>query len=87
MRPQTEEKFVLSKEHLVIGILLGVMYHDARIHIQNKTKFMEILEERNTLQDELNKAQARVKYLAHMIDRSDAPVTEFDFIALQNPIT
>lgn len=79
---------MISKERIVIGILLGAMYHDTRVHIQNKAKFMTILEENKTLKDDLNKAHARIKYLAHMIDRTDeAVVTDFDLIALENPIT
>lgn len=76
---------MLNKSLFINGVLVAVHFLDARKNRRNKALITQLENDNIELCHEWQKAQARIKYLAAMIDTNEIVLDEFDFIMLNDP--
>lgn len=76
----------MIREHIIILGLLGYILYDAKNSVP-RPQYEAVVEELDLMREEYEKELRRVQYLAAMIDKNGVPITEFDIIALTDPIS
>lgn len=77
----------MRNKHLVTyGILVAGLIRDARVARKRKAQINELTDDNIELSHALIQSQARVRYLASLIDLHGTPVDEFDLILLNDPV-
>lgn len=68
------------------GFLAGALIHDIRISRKLKKSALELVDANRNLHAQLEDAHSMIRYLVYKIDDGGVPWTEFDVIALTNPM-
>lgn len=71
---------------IVTSLLLLSLAEDYVVHRKNKTIFNAKTERIHALEEALRETLAREDYLYHLLTENRVAPTEFDLIALNNPI-
>jgi hypothetical protein len=77
---------MLKKSLIANAILVAALISDAMVHHRTKAKHIELYDDNVELSYALLQANARIRYLATMIDmHDDIDVDDFDLIILNDP--
>lgn len=68
-----------NKHQLIHAALGAIIVYDAVVHFRNKTRFEELLEQKNL-------SDKQVSYLVHMLEERQIVPTEFDLFAMNHLI-
>lgn len=68
-----------NKTKIIVGILSAALVYDILVHITNKRRFQNLIDQRNA-------AVRLLKYYAVMMDENNIPVTEFDLIVVKTEL-
>jgi hypothetical protein len=77
---------MLTKSQIANGVLVATLAYDLYAARKNKTKFNELQEMNDILLNELNNTLYRNQYMANLLDTNEILMTEFDQIAMNNPM-
>jgi hypothetical protein len=73
----------MQKSNLRLTAFLALaIAHDIRTQIETKKCAKLFLKAQEAYEEQLRMDQERIKYLCHMLNEHDIPVSEFDLIAL-----
>lgn len=74
------------KFDIIHAVLIASFINNARLSHRNQAKRNKMFDDNVALCIALEQSQARVKYLANMLDSNEIHVDEFDLIILNDPI-
>lgn len=68
------------------GILAGALVHDIRISMKLRKASLKLVEENKNLRRGLGLTLKQMTYLCQLLDENGVTISEFDIIALNNPM-
>jgi hypothetical protein len=77
---------MLSKLHIINGVLVATLIWDTTVHLRTKAKYKQLEEANHDLHTMLRRSNGQVMYLCTLIDKNKVTVDEFDMIMLNDPV-
>ncbi len=77
---------MLNKSQIINCICAVTLAYDLYASLENKKRFNKLLERKNTLDEQLDHAIFAANYMAQKLADNEIDLSEFDIIALNNPI-
>lgn len=76
----------LHKSNFTMALMAVTIVWDTRTHFRNRAKYAKLQQESLELCEALLESDAKVKYLAHLLDEHGYEPTEFDLFALHHAL-
>jgi len=75
-----------NKSQIANGVLVASLAYDMYVCRKNRAKYNELMKENIILLDHLEHAKFVVAYMVRKLGENEIELTEFDMIALSNPM-